>query len=319
MAMEAYICRTCGVQYAPTQRPPARCPICEDERQYVGWDGQRWATMAELLGEGRRNTLRQEEPDLWSIGTEPQFAIGQRTLLVRTPDGNVMWDCISLVDDASVAEVRELGGLRAIAISHPHFYGSMVTWSAAFGDCPIYVHAADREWVQYPTPAVRYWEGLSHEVLPGLALLNPGGHFEGAAVLHWAAGADGRGALLSGDTVTVVMDRRYVRSSWTQSANPTLDRSRLCSRIGERSPSVVEWTAGGRVALGQSLQAMWSGQRTCSRRVSSSRMVATGADCRPRGRRRWPPVGHLGVPCEASGLARGQRVVRQPRLARAGV
>jgi glyoxylase-like metal-dependent hydrolase (beta-lactamase superfamily II) len=208
--MEAYICRTCGVQYAPTRRPPERCPICEDERQYVGWDGQRWATMAELLGEGRRNTLRQEEPDLWSIGTEPQFAIGQRTLIVRTPNGNVMWDCISLVDDASVAEVRALGGLHAIAISHPHFYGSMVTWSAAFGDCPIYVHAADREWVQYPAPAVRHWDGVSHEVLPGLTLLNPGGHFEGAAVLHWATGANGRGALLSGDTVTVVMDRRYV-------------------------------------------------------------------------------------------------------------
>ncbi len=206
----AFICKTCGVQYAPSEAPPARCPICEDERQYVGWQGQQWVTMDQLVEAGHRNTLREEEPGLVSIGTEPQFAIGQRALIVQTAQGNVMWDCISLVDDASVAAVKELGGLQAIAISHPHFYASMSAWSAAFDSCPVYVHAADREWVQYPGPHVRLWEGLTTEILPGLTLLNPGGHFEGAAALHWAAGAGGRGALLSGDTVTVVMDRRYV-------------------------------------------------------------------------------------------------------------
>jgi hypothetical protein len=208
--MPAFICRTCGVQYAPSERPPERCPICEDERQYVGWQGQQWTTLEELAAEGRRNQVREEEPGLFSIGTEPSIAIGQRALIVQTPNGNVMWDCISFVDDASIAEVRELGGLSAIAISHPHFYACNMAWSAAFGDCPVYIHAADREWVQYPGPAVQLWEGVSREILPGITLLNPGGHFEGAAVLHWAEGADGRGILLSGDTATVVMDRRYV-------------------------------------------------------------------------------------------------------------
>ena len=208
--MPAYICRTCGVQYAPSERPPERCPICEDERQYVGWQGQQWTTLEELISEGRKNELREEEPGLWSIETRPQVAIGQRALLVLTSQGNVMWDCVTLVDEASVQAVQELGGLAAIAISHPHFYASNIAWSQAFGDCPVYVHAADREWVMYPSPAVKLWEGVSQEIQPGLTLLNPGGHFEGAAVLHWAAGADGRGALLSGDTATVVMDRRYV-------------------------------------------------------------------------------------------------------------
>ena len=208
--MPAYICRTCGVQYAPSERPPERCPICEDERQFVGWNGQQWATLEELAAEGRTNSLREEEPGLYSIGTEPPVAIGQRALIVQSPAGNVMWDCISFVDEASIEAVRGIGGLSAIAISHPHFYASNVTWSSAFGDCPVYIHAADREWIQYPARCVQLWEGVGREILPGITLLNPGGHFEGAAVLHWAAGAGGRCALLSGDTATVVMDRRYV-------------------------------------------------------------------------------------------------------------
>lgn len=208
--MEAYICRTCGVQYAPSEEPPTRCPICEDERQYVGWQGQRWTTLDELRADGRRNALREEEPRLFSVSTEPPVAIGQRALIVQTEHGNVMWDCVSHLDEASIAAVRELGGLAAIAISHPHFYAANMTWSAAFGDCPVYIHAADREWVQYPGPAVRLWDGESEEILPGITLVNTGGHFDGATVLHWAAGADGRGALLTGDTVMVVMDRRYV-------------------------------------------------------------------------------------------------------------
>jgi hypothetical protein len=38
----------CGVQYAATVRPPARCAICEDEREAVYWKGQRWTTLATL-------------------------------------------------------------------------------------------------------------------------------------------------------------------------------------------------------------------------------------------------------------------------------
>ena len=208
--MPAYTCRTCGVQYAPTSQPPPHCPICEDERQYVGWGGQQWATLDELRAEGRANELRELEPGLLQLATNPPIAIGQRALIARTAAGNVMWDCVSLVDDASVAALREIGGLSAIAISHPHFYASMATWSATFGDCPVYIHAADRQWVQYPTPGLRLWEGASCAISPGVTLINTGGHFEGATVLHWAEGADGAGLLLSGDSVTVVMDRRYV-------------------------------------------------------------------------------------------------------------
>jgi len=198
------------VQYAPGDSPPERCPICEDERQYVGWNGQQWTTLAELIAEGRRNTFEELEAGLVQIATRPPVAIGQRALLVQTPDGNVMWDCITLVDDESIAALRARGGLHAIAISHPHFYASMATWSAAFDNCPIYVHAADAEWVQYRTAGLRLWPGETTQVLGGVTLINTGGHFDGATALHWAAGHEGRGLLLSGDSLTVVMDRRYL-------------------------------------------------------------------------------------------------------------
>src|ERR671923_110458 len=94
--MPKFICVTCGSQFAESTEPPLRCPICQDERQYVGWNGQQWTTLEELR-RNRRNEIREEEPGLVGIGTTPHFAIGQRALLVRSPSGNVLWDCISLI------------------------------------------------------------------------------------------------------------------------------------------------------------------------------------------------------------------------------
>lgn len=207
--MRAYICVTCGVQQAPTRRPPTRCPICEDERQYVRHGGQRWTTIDELAAQGHRTELREQEPGLIGIGVEPNIAIGQRALLVVTANGNFLWDCFGYIDEGAVQSIRSWGGLAGISMSHPHFYGTSVEWSRAFGGAPIYIPAADREWVQYPDPAAAPWEG-TREVLPGLTLIQCGGHFEGSAVLHWADGAGGAGALLVGDTITVVPDNRYV-------------------------------------------------------------------------------------------------------------
>ncbi|HZD79191.1 MAG TPA: MBL fold metallo-hydrolase [Actinomycetota bacterium] len=204
-----FICITCGVQHAPSEIPPERCAICEDERQYVGDGGQRWTTLAEMRGR-YRNTFMELEPDLVSIRTMPGFAIGQHALLVRTRAGNVLWDCLSYLDDETVARVRELGGIAAIAISHPHFYDSCVEWSSAFGDAPIYLPAVDREWVMRPSPSIVHLEGDQVEPVPGVRVIRVGGHFHGSTVLHWAAGAEGRGALLTGDSLSVVADRRFV-------------------------------------------------------------------------------------------------------------
>lgn len=208
---ENYICFTCGVQHASREdgRPPEQCATCEDERQYVGWEGQRWTTLGEMKEAGSGNRFREVEPGLTSIDTRPRFAIGQRALLVQTEHGNFLWDCISYMDEETIEKVQALGGLHGISVSHPHFYGAMVEWSRAFNGAPIYVPKADAQWVMRPDSAMQRYE-RSHEVWPGLTLVQCGGHFDGSAALHWAAGAGGRGALLTGDTISVVADRRYV-------------------------------------------------------------------------------------------------------------
>jgi glyoxylase-like metal-dependent hydrolase (beta-lactamase superfamily II) len=188
--------------------PPEHCPVCEDERQYIGWGGQKWTTLEALRAE-YHNVIKSLEPGLTGIGTHPTFAIGQRALLVQTVQGNILWDCISLIDDPTIAAIQALGGISAIAISHPHFYSSMVEWSHAF-DAPIYLHAADRQWVMRSHPGIVFWEGETRSLGEGVTLIRCGGHFPGGTVLHWAAGAEGRGALLSGDILQVVSDRRYV-------------------------------------------------------------------------------------------------------------
>ncbi len=214
--MTAFICQTCGVQHAPVpdhpDAPPEHCPICEDERQYVGRDGQRWTTTEELLAGGRRNEISEVEPGLITVNTVPSFAIGQQAHLIRTSGGNLLWESISLCDSATIERIRERGGIDAIAISHPHFYSAMVEWSHAFGGVPIWLHAADREWVMRPDPAIRYWDGETVDPLPGsgLTLIRVGGHFPGSTVLYWPAGAGGRGVLFSGDMPQVAQDPRWV-------------------------------------------------------------------------------------------------------------
>jgi glyoxylase-like metal-dependent hydrolase (beta-lactamase superfamily II) len=205
----AYVCVTCGVQQAPSAEPPDTCAICEDERQYVGPRGQRWTTLGEMRG-SRTNRLVELEPDLVRIDTEPSFAIGQSAYLVRTPGGNALWDCLSYLDEATVDEVGALGGISAIAISHPHFYASCVEWSLAFGDAPIYLPAVDREFLMRPSPNVVAFEEDEVAPVPNVRLVRVGGHFRGSTVLLWPTGAEGRGVLFTGDSVAVVADPRWV-------------------------------------------------------------------------------------------------------------
>jgi hypothetical protein len=210
--MPAWICATCGVQYPDTGSPPGSCPICQDERQYVGWDGQRWTSPEELVQE-HTVVLREEEPGLTGVGIEPAVAIGQRALLVRTPHGNVLWDCVPLLDQSARRQITELGGIAAICMSHPHFYAANVDFADAFG-ARILIPRADQQWIQRPSRRIELFED-EVEPVPGVTVARIGGHFDGAAVLHWPAGSGGRGALLTGDTVTVVPDRDWVSFMWS--------------------------------------------------------------------------------------------------------
>ena len=207
--MRNFICKTCGTEFPPSQAAPPACPICLDERQYLPPGGQQW-TDSESLAQTHRTVAKQQEPNLIGIGIEPGFAIGQRALLICTPVGNLLWDCISLLDGAMRDRIMEWGGLEAIAISHPHYYSGMVSWSEAFGNIPILLHEADRQWAMRSDGNVVFWEGDTRVILPGVTLIRCGGHFAGGTVLHWVDGASGKGALLSGDILQVAADNRHV-------------------------------------------------------------------------------------------------------------
>ena len=109
--------------------------------------------------------LRNEEADLVGIGVEPSFAIGQRALLVRTPHGNVLWDCISLLDEQARGQIADLGGIAAICLSHPHFYAANVEFADAF-DARIFIPRADQHWIQRPSPRIELFDD-DIEPVPG--------------------------------------------------------------------------------------------------------------------------------------------------------
>jgi hypothetical protein len=236
-SMALFLCSTCGTSYPPADVPPERCPICEDERQWVPVAGQSWTT-PEQLEARHNNEWRLLEAGLLSLHTVPRFAIDQRAFLLRTQGGNILWDCLALLDPATKEVIDGLGGISAIAISHPHYYTRMQDWSEAFGAVPIHLHAADREWVMRPSPAIRFWEGESLEIAPGVTLLRLGGHFDGGTVLHWAGGAEGRGVVLSGDIVQVAPDVGRVSFLWSYPNMMPLS-ARKVERIGR---ALEPWT-----------------------------------------------------------------------------
>ena len=171
--------------------------------------GQAWTSFEELRSAGQGYEIRELEPGLTGFRCLPQLGIGPIGYLVQTPAGNLLWDCPSFVDEGVADEVRARGGLAAISASHPHFYGAMADWSAAFSGAPILLPEADRRWVMRGDAPLRFWRD-SAELLPGLVAVRCAGHFEGSSVLHWPAGAGGRGVLFTGDTIMVVPDRRFV-------------------------------------------------------------------------------------------------------------
>ncbi len=206
--MPCYICVQCGIEFGERASPPPACPICQDIRQYVRWAGQAWTTLQELKASHASHL--ELDHGLLGIGSTPSFAIGQRALLVPDRGGNILWDCISPLDDAIIKRIKGQGGLKAIAISHCHYYTTMVSWSEAFGDVPIVLHENNRKWVQREDRRIEYWTGETFALSPHSTLYRVPGHFSGGMVLHWTEGAEGKGALMSGDVLQVTQDRQFV-------------------------------------------------------------------------------------------------------------
>jgi glyoxylase-like metal-dependent hydrolase (beta-lactamase superfamily II) len=201
-----WVCTTCGVEHETASDV---CAICADERQWVPREGQQWATLEELAAEGMRCEVTVVEDGLLGIGSAPAVGIGQLGKLVCSDAGNVLWDPPGFVDDDAIAAVQERGPVIGIVASHPHMYGAQVEWSHRLGGVPVYVNAADSEWVMRADPVIQQWSDIL-QLTPSLSVVRVGGHFPGSAVACWGDGAGGRGVLLVGDTIFPNPDRRTV-------------------------------------------------------------------------------------------------------------
>ena len=196
------ICTACGTEYPQNQPLPAICPICSDDRQYIPVTGQNWISREEL-GAKSQIRIQQLAPGLHSLKVQPNFAIVNRALLIQSPGGNILWDCIPGLDDATISFIRKMGGIKAIAISHPHYYSLMNEWAEVF-DCPVYIHVNDSEWVMNKGPYVQLWKGEQLAFWDGINVIHTGGHFPGSCLLQWQE------TLLTGDTLYIAPSRQHM-------------------------------------------------------------------------------------------------------------
>lgn len=208
--MNHFICETCGVQYGLSEQEPENCTICNEERQYVNPNGQKWTTLDNMIEQGNWiNMIHSEEEGLYSIHTTPEFAIAQTAYLVKANGFNLLWDCVTYLDPATIVDIKTLGGIDAIALSHPHYYSAQVEWAEAF-DAKIYIHEDDRQWVARPSERIVFWSGDVLELHNEVVIHRVGGHFKGAAIAQWRSGSEGKGVVLAGDIIRVVGDRKWV-------------------------------------------------------------------------------------------------------------
>lgn len=201
---DLFQCATCGVE-RDSAGLPELCPICVDERQYVSPGGQRWVRPDDVDADIE---LTELEPGLWGLKVSGAVGIGQLAKVLVTDAGTVMVDVPGAITAEAVAAVRALGPMRGIIPSHPHMFGLQSLWSQALGDAPVFVSAADADWLGHRPAALQLWEDTI-EPVPGVIASQPGGHFPGSSVVHWAGG-DGTGVLLCSDTIMVNPDRRTV-------------------------------------------------------------------------------------------------------------
>lgn len=222
------ICTDCGT-YFPNDKPiPEVCPVCTDDRQFVGPEGQTWTSQDKLRY--KHNVLiKPIREGLYSLKMNPSFAIGQRAFLYCSDKGNLLWDCIPLLNEPTENFVRGKGGLLGIVFSHPHYYSQMNLWAETF-DCPIYIHESDASWIMDPNPRIQLWKGDTLK-LGDATLYNLGGHFPGSSVMQVPdvvngngeptrtgdiePGKSGVGSLLAGDTLYIAPSKDFVAVSYS--------------------------------------------------------------------------------------------------------
>lgn len=203
--MTTWICDWCGLEHPESPEPPPldgcvfdRGDVAIEERGDIGPHTKRWTTHEELAAQPHETLHRDHGRGVHSLRREPRLAIGQWSFLVQTAHGNLLWDPPAYLDDEVIGLVCGLGGVAVIATSHPHMFAAQVSWSHAFGRVPVLVNADDAEWVPRPDPVIDYWQDHA-EPLPGVELIQVGGHMKGSSVARTSDGS-----LLVGDSISGV-------------------------------------------------------------------------------------------------------------------
>ncbi len=249
MNMSTKICATCGTYYPEKSlhgippanltgttsiQPPVTCPICADDRQYIPAGGQRWTTDT-ALQDKHSVKVRPLRDKVYELELTPAFAIGQRAILIVSPYGNILWDCIPLLDEALITFIKAKGGLKAIAFSHPHYYSNMHDWALTF-DCPIYIHSSDKQWTFGKDDRVQYWEGEELPLYNGMRLINLGGHFPGSSILH-VPHLSPRGTIFTGDTLVLSLHKKHISVMYSYPNRMPLPRKEV-QRINDRMRNI---------------------------------------------------------------------------------
>ena len=206
------ICTACGTQFPLDSHALELCPICSDDRQSIPEQGQIWTNLHDLSN-CHSVIAKKINDNLYELKMVPSFAIGQRALLVLAPGGNILWDCISLINEPTIEFIKSKGGLKAIAFSHPHYYTTMNDWAAIF-DCPVYIHQSDEQWIFNKGDHINLWTGIEKELWDGIRIINIGGHFPGSSILHIPF-LSPKGVILCGDSFYISPSKKHMAAMYS--------------------------------------------------------------------------------------------------------
>ncbi|MDF1613282.1 hypothetical protein [Stygiobacter electus] len=228
------ICTTCGTYYN-SDKFPENCRICSDDRQYIPAIGQTWTKPADLY---RKHSIKLNklQDRLYEFEINPSFAIGQRALLILSESGNVLWDCIPMLDEMTIEFIKSKGGLKAIGFSHPHFYSNMNEWAETF-DCPIYIHNNDKDNIMLKGNNIILWKDKQLELWDEMKIICIGGHFPGSSILH-VPFLSSKGTIICGDTLFLAPSKKHfsiVYSSPNRIPLPLSEIKRIKERFDEIS------------------------------------------------------------------------------------
>lgn len=174
-----HVCTNCGF-WQKRPAPPATCPVCEDPRHPLPPDRYEFLS-ADEAAVRLTTSWRETAPGVVLFSTAPQVGIGAMGYLLLHPEGNVAFEGTAWYDEAALAEVERLGGVRFLAASHMHVYGALWRLEERFGP-ELLFQVQDLRW----TKAFRVTWPFDERVEPvaGIELLHTGGHTEGHTILH---------------------------------------------------------------------------------------------------------------------------------------